>query len=357
MPDSAGSYSHPDDPVRHSYPLAVEQAGFGTAFPLLMRTMPYAIVRFGILLLFSVATIVWFLLTFGVGGWLGAKVHPWIGLGWWIAGFGVYGWAWWFVVRYALYLIQAGHIAVLTELVTTGSIGNGSEGMFQYGKRIVTERFGQVNLLFALDLLIRGVVHAFNRTLNFVAGLIPIPGLQSVVGIVNAIVRAATTYIDETIFSYNLARGDENAWRSSKDALIYYGQNAKEILKTAVWVVVLDKVLTAVVWIVMLAPAFLLLAVLPASVAPGGFVAGLVIAALFASNVRQAFLKPIFLVMVMTKFHVLVRNQPINLEWDQRLTSVSKKFREIKDKAASGWSAPSVPAPPPLPGAAPSSGA
>jgi hypothetical protein len=205
-----------------------------------------------------------------------------------------------------------------------------------------------VNVLFGLDLLIKGVVGAFNRTLNFVAGLLPIPGLQSLMGIVNAIVRAATSYIDETIFSYNLARGDDNAWRSSKDALIYYAQNSKEILKTAVYVVVLDKVLTAVIWIVMLAPAFLLLAVLPESWAPGGFIGGLVIAALFASNIRQAFLKPIFLVMVMTKFHVTVRNQAINLEWDQRLSSLSRKFGEIKEKAAGGW-APSPSVPPALP--------
>ncbi len=114
-----------------------------------------------------------------------------------------------------------------------------------------------------------------------------------------------------------------------------------EILKTAVWVVVLDKVLTVVIWVVMLVPAFLLLAVLPRAAAPGGFIVGLVIAALFASNVRQAFLKPVFLVMVMTKFHVVVRNQPINLEWDERLTSLSGKFRDIKDRAVAGW-APAV---------------
>ncbi len=350
MTDTATSYSHPDQPVRHTYPLAIHEAGFGTAWSLVMRTLPYALVRFGILLGFSIVTIIWLILAFGVGAFLGAKVHPWIGFGWIAAGLGLYGYAWWFVVRYALYLIQAGHTAVLTELVTKGQIGNGSTGMFEYGKQIVTSRFGQVNLLFALDLLIKGVVRAFNRTLDFVAHLIPIPGLQSVVSIVNAIVRAATTYIDETIFSYNLARGDDNAWRSSKDALIYYGQNAKEILKTAVWVVVLDAVLTAVIWIVMLAPAFLLLAVLPASWAPGGFLAAFVVAALFASNVRNAFLKPVFLVMVMTKFHVLVRNQAINLEWDERLSSLSKKFREMKEKAVAGWS------PAPTPGAAPPAG-
>lgn len=346
--NTGSSHSHPSRPVRHSYPLAIQHAGFANAFALVMRTLPYAIVRFGILLAFSVATIIWFIATFGIGGWLGGKIHPWVGVGWMIAGLGVYGWVWQMIVRYALYLIQAGHIAVLTELVTKGEIGNGSEGMFSYGKRVVTERFGQVSVLFALDLLIRGVVHAFNRTLDWIAHLLPIPGLQSIVSIVNAVVKAATTYIDETIFSYNLARGDENVWRSSKDALIYYSQNSKEILKTAAWVVVLDKVLTAVAWIVMMAPAFILVGILPAS-GFGGFVkiAGLVIAALFASNIRQAFLKPIFLVMVMTKFHVLVHNQPINLEWDGRLSSVSSKFTEIKNKAGETW-APA--GPPPIPG-------
>jgi hypothetical protein len=120
-------------------------------------------------------------------------------------------------------------------------------------------------------------------------------------------------------------------------------------LKTAVWVVVLDKVLTALVWLVMLLPAFGLVWILPTG-SFAGFVkiAAVVIAALFASNVRQAFLKPTFLVMVMTKFHVVVRNQPINLEWDGRLSSVSSKFQEIKDKAGEEVRPASVP--PPLPG-------
>jgi hypothetical protein len=330
-------FSHPDAPVRHAYPLAISQAGFGTAVSLVARTLPYALVRFGILVAFTLVTVVWFALTFGGAALLSAKIHPWVGIGWLVVGLGGYGYAWWFVVRYALYLIKAGHVAVLTELITKGSIDNGATGMFDYGRRVVTERFGEVNVLFAIDLVIRGVVSAFNRTLDWVSRLVPVPGLQSVVGIVNAIVKAATTYIDETIFSYDLARGDDNPWRAGKDGLIYYAQNSGEILKTAVYVVVLDKVLTVVVWAVMLAPAFLMLAVLPQSAKPGGFIGGLVIAALFASNVRQAFLKPVFLVMVMTKFHTVVQNQPINAEWDGRLTSVSSKFREMKDKAATPW--------------------
>ena len=51
--------------------------------------------------------------------------------------------------------------------------------------------------------------------------------------------------------------------------------------------------------------------------------------------------------MVMTKFHVCVEGQSINEEWDQRLTSASNKFQEIKNKAL-GWMSPQ-PQPQPQP--------
>jgi hypothetical protein len=228
-------------------------------------------------------------------------------------------------------MLKCGHIAVLTELVTTNSIGNGEQGMFSYGKEVVTKRFGEVNVLFGIDLLIAGVVKAFNRTLDFIGSLLPIPGLSNLMQVVNAIISAATTYIDETLFSYNLARGDENPWRSGRDGLIYYCQNAKEVLKTAVGVVILDKVLTILLWAVMLVPA-----VGVAWIIPGQNTAlwPFFIAVLFAWNIRAAFLKPIFLIMIMTKFHVSVEGQEINEEWDERLTSVSGKFVKIKDGIA-----------------------
>ena len=334
------STSHPDRPVRHSYPLANRDTGFTAALTLLTRTMPYALVRFGILFGVSVATIIWGVATFGGAALLGSRVHPFVGYGWMFAGLGAYGYVWRFILRYALYLIKCGHIAVLTELVTSNQISNGSQGMFAYGKEVVKHRFGQVNTLFALDLLIAGVVKAFNRTLDSIAGLIPIPGLDSIVGILKVIVRSATSYIDETIFSYNLARGDENPWRSSQDGLLYYSQNAQEILKTAVMVVILDKVLTVVAWIACLLPALLV-----ATVIPQLGVGVVFVAALFAWNIRAALLEPLFLIMVMIKFHACVENQEINLEWDARLSSVSSKFAKIKEgiaswKPASGAAAP-----------------
>lgn len=326
--------------VRHAYPLAIQEAGFGTALGLLMKTMPYALARFGVLLAVSLITVVWYVVAFGGFGFLGGTIHPGVGLAWLIACFGVYGWLWWAIVRYFLYLLKCGHIAVLTDLITKGRIDDGGKGMFAYGKDVVRSRFGEVNVLFAVDAIVSGVVSAFNRSLNFVASLLPIPGLSSVVGFVNAVVRAATTYLDESIFSYGLARGETNPWASAKDGVIYYAQNSKEILKTGVWIVILDKVLTAVIWVVMLAPAFVFAALAPKSLVGFGFWFVFGFAALLAGNVRAAFLKPLFLVMVMTKFHVLIRNQPINQEWDERLSRVSDKFRTLAQNATGYRPAP-----------------
>ena len=333
-------YSHPDRAVRHSYPLAVRDAGLMTAVGLITRTMPYALARFGILLTVSVITIVWWVVTFGGASLLGSKLHPWAGYAWLFTGMGLYGYIWRTLVRYFLYLLKAGHIAVLTELITQGSINNGQEGMFDYGKRVVTERFGQVNVMFALDMLVHGVVRAFNRTLNWIGNLLPIPGLQGIAGIVNAIVYSATTFIDETIFSYALARRDSDNVRSSRDGLIYYCQNAKEVLKTGVWIVILDKVATGLTWLVMWIPAILVAMMLPASVSAGGSLFTFVVSALLAWNLRAAFLEPLFLTMIMIKFHVSVRDQAIDLVWDERLTSVSGKFVELKNQIAGGGRAP-----------------
>jgi pSer/pThr/pTyr-binding forkhead associated (FHA) protein len=333
-PADAGSHSHPEQAVRHSYPLAIQSAGFGDAVRLLMQTLPFLLVRLGILTGLTVAAIVYWVLL--VGGFaLLAKATPLLGWAWVVALIFVGGGLWRFVVRYVLYLLKAAHIAVLTELITTGQVGNGSESMFHYGKRIVTERFGEVNVLFGLDMLIAGIVGAFNRTLDWIANLLPVPGLDSVMGAVRAVLKASTTYIDETILSYNIARGDDNVFRSSKDGLIYYAQNAKAVLQTGVWVVVLDWVLTFGIWVVMLAPAFVLAYVLPGT----GTLVALVFAALFAANVRSAVLHPLFLIMVMVKFHCLVQRQPIDLVWDQRLSEASGKFGELKGKAEA-WMRP-----------------
>jgi len=330
----------------HHYPLAIRNSGIGSAIGLMLRSLPYAAMRFAVLLTASVACIVWIVVAIGGAVWLGSHIAGVFGFAWFVTCAVVAGWFWTTILRYLLHLIECGHVAVLTELIVHGRVGNGTESMFAYGKRIVTEKFGQVNVLFALNLLVRGVVNAVHNTIEGIGNMLPIPGLDSIAKLIATIMRAATRYLDKVIFSYNLARADDNPWRDAQDGLVYYAQNAKPILKQAIWIVVLEYGLSVVLWIALLVPAAMVTTILPQSVRETGGIVTIVIAILFALAARGAFLKPLFLIMVMVRFHALIEHEPINQTWVDRLNQISDKFRDLGKQAADYISpAPSKPAP------------
>ena len=326
----------PPPDVRHGYPLLVRDQGLATAISLLMQSLPYAIARFGILLGCTVACIVWIVVAFGGAAWLGTHIAGAFGLAWLLVCLGGAAFLWGTILRYVLHLLACGHVAVLTELITRGQVGNGSESMLAYGRRVVTERFGQVNALYGLNLLVRGILAAFHRTLDWIGQVLPIPGLEGLAHLVNIILRAATRYLDKVILSYNLARGDEEPWRGAREGMVYYAQNAVPILKTAVWIVILEHVLTFVLWLLLLTPAAAITWMLPASVRESGGIVTILVAAILAGPLRAAFLKPLFLIMMMVRFHALIENQPINQEWDARLAAISDKFRDLGTQAMAG---------------------
>src|SRR5690348_16388721 len=91
----SGGYSHPYQPVRHSYPLAVRDAGLATAASLVARTLPYALARLGLLLAFALGTILWAGITFGGAAWLEARVAGPIAAVWLVGGLAAFGLAVW----------------------------------------------------------------------------------------------------------------------------------------------------------------------------------------------------------------------------------------------------------------------
>jgi hypothetical protein len=323
--------------IPHSYPLAVRDHGLGTAFGLLMQSLPYALARCGILLAYSLGGIIWLVITFGGAAWLSAHIANAFGIVWFILCVVGIGWFWGTVLRYLLHLIACGHVAVLTELITRGQVGNGSESQLAYGKRVVTQRFGQVNALFGLNMLVRGVLQAFHRTLDWIAELLPIPGLEGLANLINTVMRAATRYLDKVILSYNLARNDEDPWRGAREGIVYYCQNARPILETSIWIIILEHVLSAVLWLLLLAPAAAITVLLPHAVRESAAVATIIIALLLAATLRASFIKPLFLIMMMVRFHTLIEHQALNQEWDARLSSLSDRFRTLGAQAATAF--------------------
>src|SRR5690606_11836053 len=129
-----------------------------------------------------------------------------------------------------------------------------------------------------------------------------------------------------------------NPWASAQEALVLYGQNYKIMLKNAAWLAVIVYLLSFVVFLLMLAPAALVMYLMPGAWAAGGFV----LALLFAWSVKAALLEPFAITCLMQVSFKTIDGQQPDPEWEARLEQLSDKFRQLKSRAsgAPGQSAP-----------------
>ncbi|HZJ94105.1 MAG TPA: hypothetical protein VFD11_00785 [Thiopseudomonas sp.] len=304
----------------------------GRSINLLGRTMPFILLRcavyFGITLAYMIMTGVGAGVGYGIGGFgdegFQASATIWGG----IIGFGVVGGVLFFVREYLLYTVKAGHIAVLVRLIDGEELPQG-RSQITYASQVVKDNFAQTNVLFAMDLLIKGVITAITGLVQGIGSLLPIPGLQQLMGVVKAFLRIAVGLVDEVILAYVIRTNSDNPWLASRSALVLYGQNAQVMLKNAAWLTVFTYGLSLVVFLFMLAPAAALVYLIPGAWSAGG----MVFALLFAWAVKVAVIEPFAIACLLQAYFKTIEDQAPNPEWEARLDKVSSKFGELKDKA------------------------
>ncbi len=298
----------------------------------MLRTAPYIVVRmavyFGIALLYILATggggaIGYGVTSFGEGEGAGAFYGALFGFA---GASGVLYWA----REYILYLVKAGHIAVLTKL-HDGEELPGGRGQVDYGVQIVKDNFKEASVLFGLDQLVKGVLKVITGTLNTVATILPIPGLRNLADIIGKVLTLSLTYVDEIILAYHFRTGSENAWASSRDALILYAQNYGKMVKNAIWLLIFMWLLTFLILLFILAPAFFVIQLFPGNIGGWSFVLSFLVAWSF----KAAFLDPVAMYALMSVYFKTIEGQEPDQVWEERMDKASAKFREIKDKAAS----------------------
>ena len=304
----------------------------GQAISLMFKTLPFIIFRlavyFGVALGYVLMTGVGAGVGWGIGGFgdedFRAASTFWGGA----IGFGIVGAVMYVLREYLLYVVKAGHVAVLVELVDGQSLPE-NRGQIKYAGEVVKERFGQASTLFMVDQLIKGVLRSLVGAVKTVFRLLPIPGAQQFLSILQAFLRIAVGFIDEVILAYCIRTRSTRHWESSRDALVLYGQNLKPMMVNAAWLTLIIYLLSFVVFLVMLAPAALV-----AYLIPGGWSAtGVVVALLFAWSVKVAVFEPLAITCMMQVYFKVIEGQTPDPEWEAKLDGMSKKFRQLKEKA------------------------
>jgi len=307
----------------------------GQALGMMARTAPFILFRlvvyFGVAVAYILMTGTGAGIGWGVGGFgdeaFRAGATVWGG----VIGFGVTGAVMYFLREYLLYVVKAGHIAVLIELLD-GKTPPEGRSQIAHARKEVSARFGQTSALFAVDQLIKGVLKAITGLVRGMMTILPIPGARQIVNVVHAFLRIAVGFIDEVILAYAMRTGSTNAWASARDGLVLYGQNYKVMLRNAAWLALFVYGLSFVVFLVMLAPAGLAVYMIPGAWSAGA----MVFAVLFAWSVKVALLEPFAIACMMQVYFRTIEGQTPDPAWEARLESLSGKFQQLTQKADAG---------------------
>ncbi len=113
--------------------------------------------------------------------------------------------------------------------------------------------------------------------------------------------------------------------------LVYFGIALlyKSMLRNAVWLWLFMWLLTLAIFLVMIGPAFALMALIPGDL---GFWA-LVIAFILAWSVKMALIEPLALFAYLQIYLQGIEGQTPDPVWDQRLADASETFRQLKNRA------------------------
>jgi hypothetical protein len=314
----------------------------GRALSLLLRTLPFILLRLAVYLGMTVA----YLLAIAIGAGLGWGIG---GLGsdefrtgatvvGGLVGFGIVAIVAWLAREYILYLVKAAHIAVLVEILDGRPLPDGN-GQIAHGQAIVRARFVEASVLFGVDQVIKGVLRAITGLIRGIFSLIPVQAIRQLVSIAEAFMRMAVGFIDEVILAHGIRTRSNNPWQSARTALVLYGQNYRVMLKNAAWLLAITWGLALVAFLLLLAPAAGIAWLFP------GVLSGIgVIVALFlAWSLKAALLEPFAMVCMMEFYFRTTEGQKPDPAWEEQLDRLSAKFRRLGERAMS-W-APRRPAP------------
>lgn len=304
----------------------------GRSVAIMLRTWPFILFRmivyFGITLAYVAATGTGAGIGWGVGHIFADGGPEGTAFYGGVAGFALVSVAVYWIREYILYVLKAGHIAVMVHLIDGRAVPEG-RNQIAYARAVVTQRFVEANILFVVDQLVKGAIRAVTGLLGGVAAFLPIPGLQGLVSFLNTVIRLSLTYVDEIILGYNIRIDSRSPFETARQGVVLYAQNGMTMVKNAVWLALIMWALTFVIFLLMLAPAGAVVYLMPGQLSGWGFVLAIV----FAWALKAAFIEPFAIASLMQVYFKAIEGQAPDPEWDGRLSEASAKFRELKEKA------------------------
>jgi hypothetical protein len=229
---------------------------------------------------------------------------------------------------YMFYLLRAGHLAILSELLTEGALplGVSQPG---WGADQVARHFRELRVLALVHRRTSQAAAAFHRDLVDVTTAVPLPGMEAASTLAARAAALSLPYLTETLLARIFRTRNLNPFDGARAALVRYAQRWQPVLRAAV-------ALTVVGW------AFATLAAV-LSMAPLGVVGAyydnesvrfvlFLMAVLFGVCAKWALFDPVAQASLMRIFMETPGDG--DEEWEARLEGASPAFRDLQVRAA-----------------------
>lgn len=286
-----------------------------------LKTMKFVWLKLalgGIVLLFALVALfpfVW-LGSLGDGGGIVIALTVW---------FILVGCVYGFLQHYVGYILKAGHVAMVTTAVTTGSL---PEDQLAAAREMVSQRFLTANVYFAVDRLVSGAVSQLQKGLQKVDDLLgKIPGVSFIVSFAQMFVHIALNYVDECCLGYTFLHGDQSAFKSAADGVVIYFQNWKKLLKDAAVMTLAVMVISFLAWLL----PFLLFAGIFAALGIHLIFAAL-LSIIIAAILKSSFVDSFLMVRMMVSYMEVAPSTEITFDLYGKLCKLSDKFKSLFDR-------------------------
>lgn len=229
------------------------------------------------------------------------------------------------VNHYVGYMLKAGHVAMVTTAVTTGTL---PENQLQAATALIKERFVTANVYFVVDRLVSGAVSQLQRGLQKIDDLLgKIPGVSLIVSFAQLFVQIALGYVDECCLGYTFLHKEQSAFKSAADGVVIYFQNWKKLMKDAA---IMTLIVMGVSFLSWLLPFLLFTAIFAAFGIHWVF--ALIIGVIISAVIKSAFIDSWMMVKMMVSYMEVAPTTQITFDLYDKLCKLSSKFKSLFTK-------------------------
>jgi len=229
-----------------------------------------------------------------------------------------------------LQMLQAGHVALLTELIAKGRLPE-DDTQFNWARERVERRFKKSSVLHSIASGIDAIHRNINRRLFSVFSVIPLPESDALAKVAEPVSDLSLRYVNDAVLAYTFKNRHDNPFEAAKNGLILYCQCRETLLSQALRLTAYSYVSVGLVAMVLMVPVGVLTFFFDA---PAIHVALFSVAIVLGFAQKWIFFDAVAGASMIATFFRLTKTLQPDSDWEASIDATSELFHQLRKRAA-----------------------